>query len=127
MVRGGLGCWTFARDGYANVLDMFLRPGHGPQFWAQRLTHAGTGLGHELEYDPQRAAAHVREATAEAADNDPGNAGEITAAVDELVFTDDYGRGTVPETEAGLRAVLARVEERLGLGEGAGSPSTPGP
>ncbi|MFE6229268.1 MULTISPECIES: hypothetical protein [unclassified Streptomyces] len=107
VVRGGLGCWTFHRDGAdmmetARTSDRAARV--DPHFWEERLASGGGQTA--KRYSPSRARALIRAAVAEHAESHPGLA---AAAADELFSARAHAE---LGTEAGLRAALTRFHLR---------------
>ncbi|MFJ4966026.1 hypothetical protein ACIP6P_26875 [Streptomyces sp. NPDC088729] len=100
VIDGGLGHWSFQRQD-----DMFalLRTTTDPVYWEQKFS-----LGSKQKavvYAPERAEAHIREAVR---DRHP----DLVDDIEESVFSRWSGESI--ETEAGMRAALARYEVALG-------------
>lgn len=106
VVHGGLGCWTFHRDG----VDMMAtaRPAHdtvrvNPYFWEQRFTPGSQQTA--KTYSPGRALALLREAVAENEEIFPG----LAPAAAEWIFSVASGE---LQSESGLRDLLHRFHTR---------------
>ncbi|MGW6538484.1 hypothetical protein ACWGBV_01400 [Streptomyces sp. NPDC055051] len=79
VVRGGLGCWTFHRDG-ADLMDD-ARPSRGtarvdPLFWEERFTSGGGQAAKRYVAGP--AAVLLRDAVAETEEPYPARAAAVT-------------------------------------------------
>lgn len=107
VLRGGLGCWTFIVP-EDDQMSLFrpdpLTERVNPLYWEGKLAPGSMAR----VYSTWRAAAYIREAVAEVADDFPGLAGDVDSDLLDGSPRNDLS------TEGGLRAALAAFEEMHG-------------